>query len=152
MKKKWRGICLFSLIFLFFFAGAVNEVWDRHTLSHAEFIQLADNDDLLERFNGELLFILAEALPDKESFDAVCETVYLQESIYHDEALIILYLEKDDGKNAIIWTAEKRRLKTPKAIREAALDAAYLLLYRLNRDLPAEKVMPIFTPIKKAVL
>jgi len=151
MKKKWRSACLFLLIFLVFFAGATNEIWDRHTFSRAESIQLADNDDPFERFSQELISVLAEALPDKESFDAVCEMVYLRESVYHDEIIIILYLEKDDGQNAIIWTTERRRLKTPKAIRDSALDAAYLLLYRLKRD-QSRETMPIFAPIKSAVL
>ena len=134
MKKRWPFVCLFSLVFLVFFAGAANEIWERHTVSRNDFIQLTGANDPFEEFSKEIITVLAEALPDKQNFDEVCEAVYLREDVYHDEILITLYVEGNDDKNVIIWSMEKRKMKNRKAIREFAQEAAYLLLRRLGQD------------------
>ncbi|MBU4142416.1 hypothetical protein KJ590_00240 [Patescibacteria group bacterium] len=150
MKRKRLFICLFSLFFLVFFAGAANEIWDRHTVSKNDFIQLAGGDPF-DDFSKEILTVLAETLPDQQTFDAVCKAASLREDVYHDEILIILYLEDNSGKDIIVWSMEKRKMRTSKAIREFAQDAVHSLLRRLGRDLPTV-ITPVVAPAAKRIV
>ncbi|MBU4142937.1 hypothetical protein KJ590_02960, partial [Patescibacteria group bacterium] len=84
---------------------------------------------------------------DQQTFDAVCKAASLREDVYHDEILIILYLEDNSGKDIIVWSMEKRKMRTSKAIREFAQDAVHSLLRRLGQDLSA-LIKPI--PASKA--
>ncbi len=150
MKKRWLFFCLFLLIFLVFFAGAVNEIWDRHTVSKNDFIQLTDNKkvDRLDQLRQELVIALAEIIPDEQSYNRACQTAYLQEDIVYDETIYSLYLKEDSGKDLLIWCIEADRLKNAKIIKILAKDAAYVLFYHLSkRSLPA-----ISTPAKKVMM
>jgi len=145
MRKNWLIYCLFSLVFIVFLAGAANETWNRHTISPNGFIQLARNSDAFDEFGKEIIIALAETLPDKRSFDAICEKVYLREDSYDDENLIVLYIEGKGGKDIIVWTIEKRKMRNLKAIRAFAQEAVHSLLRRVGQDLPM-----IITPAPKA--
>lgn len=148
MRKNWLPFCLFSFVFLVFLAGAVNETWDRYTIKKNAFIQLTGSGDTFDEFGKEIIIALAETLPDKKSFDAVCATVYLREDSYDDELLLVLYVEGDNGKDVIVWSMEKRKMKNSKAIREFAQEAVYSLLRRVGQDIPMV-ITPVIPPKAK---
>jgi len=151
MGKKWLLACLFALFFFVFIAGAAKEIWNRQTVSQNEFTcRLIASVDTFDEFGKEIITVLAETLPDKKSFDAIYKMIYLREDSYGDEILIVLYAESDSGKDVIIWSVEKRKMKNAKTIRELAEEAAYSVLHRVGRDLPA--IPPETAKVKKTVL
>ena len=151
MKGKRGLICLFLLVFFVFFLDIINGFRERQTIGENNFVQLtSDKVSYYDRFSKELVIVLAEILPDKQSFDAVCQSAYLQEEDHHDEIIIALYLIDDSGKKLLIWCVEANRLKKAKAMKVLARDAAYILLYRFLLYRLSEEAPPaISIPVKK---
>lgn len=150
MRKKW----LFLLFFFIFFAVIISEA-RFYPASERSFVEFSGDRDSFDEFSKEIISFLAEVLPDKKTFDEVCDVTYLREDVYYDEILITLYLVTKDknNKNIIIWSGEIEEMKTPEAIRDSAQDAAYLLLKRLGRDLPiaTAPTAPIIKPSAKRI-
>ena len=146
MKRQGLITCLLCLLAITFFMDDTNDFKDYWRISKIDFFQFADSkNDRFKQFHQELVTALAEIIPEEQEYNRVCELTSLQEDVIQDETIYSIYLEETSGKNLLIWCVEANQLKNPKATRELAKDAAYVLLYHLHK-----KSLPIkSTPAKK---